>query len=68
MAKLLLILKAILPKNKIGAWLLGVIAAGMALALSVSPGDLKKSFCEAEVVEVPKVELPSAPAVSPDAK
>jgi hypothetical protein len=58
MTKLLLILKAILPKNKIGAWLLGVIAAGLALALSVSPTEIKEHFCAQPVVEVPKVELP----------
>lgn len=63
MAKILLILKAILPKNKIGAWLLGVIAAGLALALSVSPQDIKEHYCGQPVIEVPKVELPA-----PDAK
>lgn len=66
MAKILLILKAILPKNKIGAWILGVIAAGLALALSVSPSDLKESFCAAEPVALPA----SAPQVEakPEAK
>ena len=58
MTKLLLVLKAFLPKGKIGGWILGVIAAGMALALSVSPSEIKEHFCAQPVVEVPKVELP----------
>lgn len=53
------LLKKLLPKTKIGAWILGLIAAAMALALGVSQGDLKEKFCASEPVV-----LPSMPATN----
>lgn len=59
--------KKILPMNKIGAFILGVIGAGLALVVGVSNSDLKKSYCEADVVALPKAEVvaPAAPAPAP---
>lgn len=56
--------KKLLPMNKIGAFILGLIGAAIAVVVGVSNSDLKKSFCEAEVVALPKLEAP-APAVAP---
>jgi hypothetical protein len=60
--KILTLLKALVPKNKVGAWLLGIIAAGLALALSVAPDDLKEAFCAQPAVQLPAAEAPQAPA------
>lgn len=49
-----------LPKSRIGAWLLGLVAIAMSTMLAVSPQELKDKFCAAPVVE-----LPSAPADAP---
>lgn len=72
--KVLSLLKAILPKNKIGAWLLGLIAALLAIGLGVSNTDLKDAFCAAPAVSLPvlaepKAEVPvQAPVVAPEKK
>jgi hypothetical protein len=59
--KVLTFLKAILPNKKIGAWILGLLGALLAGFLGVANSDIKKEFCAAEVVELPKVEAPAAP-------
>lgn len=51
------ILKTILPTSRIGAWVLGLLAAVLAAVLGVSGGDLKEKFCAAPVVELPKIEV-----------
>lgn len=62
------ILKAILPTKKIGAWILGVLAALVALVMGVANTDLKEQFCATkDVVELPKLEMKAdaPPANSP---
>jgi hypothetical protein len=59
--KVLAFLKAILPSKKIGAWILALLGAVLAGFLGVANSDLKKEFCAAEVVELPKLEV-GAPA------
>lgn len=44
-----------LPKSKIGAWLLGLVALAVSTMLAVSPQELKDKFCSAPVVELPAV-------------
>lgn len=61
------IVKTFLPTKRISAWILGVIAAGVALVMGVSGGDLKEQFCENEPVELPKVSV-EAPAEKPKAE
>jgi hypothetical protein len=59
------IIRAILPTKKIGAWILGILGAVVALILGVSNTDLKEQFCATkEVVELPKIEV-QAPAALP---
>jgi len=55
------VLKAILPTKKISAWILGLIAAALALFMGVNNADLKEQFCENAVVELPA----TAPVVAP---
>ena len=62
--KLLALLKALLPTKKIGAWILAILGAALALALGVSNSDLKAQYCASEAVELPKIE---AVAPMPDA-
>lgn len=62
MEKVLWFVTKLLPKNKIGAWILGVISAALALALGVSSVDLKDSFCRAEAVKLPVEAAPAQPA------
>lgn len=61
------VLKAILPTKRIGAWILGILGALVALIMGVSNTDLKAAFCESkEVVELPKIEIqPPAPVPAP---
>jgi hypothetical protein len=48
----------ILPTKKIGAWILGIVGALIALVLGVANSDLKEQFCSTkEVVELPKIEI-----------
>lgn len=51
------ILKAILPTKRIGAWILGVLAALTALVMGVKNTELKEQFCANPVVELPKIEM-----------
>lgn len=57
-------LKAILPTKRIAAWILGVIAAIVALIMGVNSSDLKEQFCSNAPVDLPKVEI-KAPAAAP---
>jgi hypothetical protein len=58
------ILKAILPTKRIGAWIVGVLAAVVALLMGVKNTELKDAFCAAPAVELPKIEVaPAVPAV-----
>jgi len=59
-ATILTFLKAILPSKKIGAYLLGLIGAALALFLGVSNSDLKAQFCANEAVNLPAVAAPAA--------
>jgi hypothetical protein len=55
-------LKAILPTKKIGAYILGLLGAVLALFLGVSNPDIKAAYCAADAVVLPA--LPdSAPVV-----
>jgi hypothetical protein len=51
------ILRSILPTSKIGAWILGLLGAALAMILGVSSGDLKDKFCAAPPVELPNFEV-----------
>jgi hypothetical protein len=63
-ATILALLKSILPTKKIGAWIVGILGALVALVLGVSNSDLKKQYCASEAVELPKLEVVApAPAV-----
>jgi len=53
-------LKKILPMNKIGAFILGVIGAGLALLLGANSADMKTAYCNADAVEVPALVAPAA--------
>jgi hypothetical protein len=67
--KILALLKALLPTKKIGAWILGLLGAALALALGVSNSDLKSQFCASEPVELPKVEVVAPmPDAAPEVK
>jgi hypothetical protein len=66
-------LKAILPTKKIGAYILGVLGALLALFLGVSNPDIKAAYCAADVVNIPALPdtapVPApVPAASPAAK
>lgn len=58
-------IKMILPTKKIGAWILGIIAAIVALVMGVSNADLKAQFCANEPVNLPALPklAPPAPVV-----
>jgi len=63
------ILKTILPTKRIGAWIVGVLAAVVALVMGISNTDLKDAFCAAPAVELPKIEVaPALPAPVPEVK
>ena len=65
------LVKMILPTKKIGAWILGIIAAVVALVMGVKNTDLKDQFCANAPVDLPKIELKqdAAPAVvAPEVK
>jgi hypothetical protein len=58
-------LKAILPTKKIAAWILGLIAAVVAIVMGVNASDLKAQYCaNQEVVTIPALPTaqPSVPA------
>jgi len=61
------ILKALLPTKKIGAWIVGILAAIVALVMGVSNSDLKATFCASAPVELPKIEIAPAPAPTVEA-
>lgn len=64
-------LKNILPTKKIAAWIVGVLAALVALVMGVNNTDLKTQFCSSETVNLPKIEVSQpapAPAPAPDVK
>jgi hypothetical protein len=64
--KILMFLKALLPTKKIGAWLLALLGAALALFLGVSNSDLKKQYCASEEVNLPAVTAPTpAPIEKP---
>jgi len=58
-------LRAILPTKKIGAWIVGILAALVALVMGVKNSDLKDTFCASAPVELRKVEIKEVPAPSP---
>lgn len=65
-AKIWGIVRMILPTKKIGAWILGIAGAIIALVLGVSNTDLKEQFCATkEVVELPKIEVKAPEATAP---
>lgn len=53
--------KALLPTKKIAAWILGLIAAALAVFMGVNNADLKAQFCANEPLALPKM----APVVAP---
>jgi hypothetical protein len=56
-------LKGILPTKKIAAWIVGILAAVVALFMGVNATDLKATYCATPgTVELPK--LPSQPAAA----
>lgn len=61
MEKILAIVKMLIPKNKLGAWLLGLIGAGLALLIGANNAELKDAYCKAEPVALPKIEAPVVP-------
>lgn len=63
MSAILNLIKMIIPKNKVGAWILGLLAAGLALGLGVSNTDLKDAFCAAPAVQLPVIAEPVAQPV-----
>lgn len=62
---ILTFLKSILPTKKIGAYILGVLGALLALFLGVSNPDLKAAYCAADPVSIPA--LPDTAPVPPPA-
>jgi len=52
-AVILAFVKKLLPMNKIGAFILGLIGAALALLIGVSSTDLKTSYCNADAVSLP---------------
>lgn len=67
-ATIIAVLKKILPMNKIGAFILGVIGAGLALLLGTQSADLKASYCAADAVTIPAVVPAPAAPVTAEAK
>jgi hypothetical protein len=62
-------LKNILPTKKIGAWIVGILAAIVALVMGVKNSELKDAFCASAPVELPKIEVqPAAPTPAPAAQ
>lgn len=54
-------LKALLPTRKIAAWIVGILAAVVALIMGVNTSDLKASYCaSSEVVTLPQIPAPIA--------
>lgn len=58
MTVILNFLKMLIPKKKIGAWLLGIIAAGVALFMGVNNAEMKAAFCASAPVELPAAQSP----------
>lgn len=61
-------LKALLPTKRIAAWIVGVLAAIVAMVMGVNNSDLKAQFCASETVTLPKIEAPAPAAVAPEVK
>jgi hypothetical protein len=60
------VVKNFLPTKKISGWILGVIAAGLAVVMGVSGDDLKERFCAADPIELPKITV-EKPEEKPEA-
>lgn len=52
------LVKKLLPTKKISAWILGLIAAGIATFVGVNNAELKEEYCSSKPVDLPKVEAP----------
>jgi len=65
MVAIMTFFKAILPTKKISAWILGLIAAALAMFMGVNNADLKTQFCANEVVSLP-APVVAQPAVVPE--
>lgn len=66
LATVLTFLKAVLPTKKISAWIVGILAALVALVMGISNSDLKAQYCASDAVNLPTlpaVVAPAAPAV-----
>jgi hypothetical protein len=61
-------LKKLLPMNKIGGFILGVIGAALAILLGANNADMKAAYCAADAVALPKVEAPVVPAPAVEEK
>ncbi len=61
-AAIFALLKKILPMNKIGAFIMGLIGAALAIFLGTQSADLKAAYCAADAVSLPAVEAPATPA------
>lgn len=58
-------LKAVLPTKRIAAWVVGLLAALVAVIMGVNNAELKAQYCStAEVVSLPA--LPDKPPVPPE--
>jgi len=55
-------LKAIIPTKKVSAYLLGLIAAALAVFMGVNNSDLKEEYCKSAPVELP-AQVEQAPVV-----
>lgn len=53
------LIKKFLPTKKIAAWILGAIGVVLAGFMGVNNADLKKAFCEADLVELPAAVSPA---------
>ncbi len=62
LATILTFLKAILPTKKIAAWIVGVIAAAIAVLMGVNNAELKAAYCAGEPVSLPTIAAPATPA------
>jgi hypothetical protein len=63
-------LKSILPTKKIGAWILGIIGALVAIFMGINNSDLKATYCASEIVNLPPLpaQAPQPPAPQPETK
>jgi len=58
-AAILGFLKMILPTKKIGAWILGIMGAALALFMGVNGAELKASYCASDAVSLPVIVAPA---------